>query len=78
MTVANDLKDLPHTAQALAEEMPKLARRLQRAGTRLGDAPRTEADIMGLFDKIPGTFDMLPSLKAWGFSGYRERHSCSP
>ena len=55
MIVANDLKDLPHTAQALAEEMPKLARRLQRAGTRLGDAPRTEADIMGLFDKIPGT-----------------------
>jgi len=55
MAIANDLKDLPRTAQALAEEMPKLARRLQRAGTRLGDAPRTEADIVGLFDKIPGT-----------------------
>nr|WP_228025307.1 HNH endonuclease [cf. Phormidesmis sp. LEGE 11477] len=55
MVTANALKDLPRTAQALAEEMPKLARRLQTAGTRLGDAPRTEADIMGLFDKIPGT-----------------------
>ena len=55
MVVANALKDLPRTAQALAEEMPKLARRLQSAGTRLGDAPRTEADVMGLFDKIPGT-----------------------
>lgn len=55
MAVANALKDLPHTAQALAEEMPKLARRLQTAGTRLGNAPRTNADIMGLFDKIPGT-----------------------
>lgn len=55
MVTANALKDLPRTAQALAEEMPKLARRLQTAGTRLGDAPRTDADIMGLFDKIPGT-----------------------
>ena len=55
MVTANALKDLPRTAQALAEEMPKLARRLRTAGTRLGDAPRTEADIMGLFDKIPGT-----------------------
>lgn len=54
MVVANALKDLPRTAQALAEEMPKLARRLQTAGTRLGDAPRTNADVMGLFDKIPG------------------------
>ena len=55
MVVANALKDLPRTAQALAEEMPKLARRLQTAGTRLGDAPRTDADVMGLFDKIPGS-----------------------
>lgn len=55
MAVTNALKDLPRTAQALAEEMPKLARRLQTAGTRLGDAPRTEADVMGLFSKIPGT-----------------------
>ncbi len=55
MVVADALKDLPRTAQAIAEEMPKLARRLRTAGTRLGDAPRTNADIMGLFDKIPGT-----------------------
>jgi hypothetical protein len=55
MVTANALKDLPRTAQELAQEMPALARRLQRAGTRLGDAPRSDADIMGLFDKIPGT-----------------------
>jgi gas vesicle protein len=55
MVVANALKDLPRTAQELAQEMPKLSRRLQTAGIRLGDAPRTDADIMGLFDKIPGT-----------------------
>ena len=54
MVATNALKDLPRTAQALAEEMPKLARRLQTAGTRIGDAPRTDADVMGLFDKIPG------------------------
>lgn len=55
MVTANALKDLPRTAQALAEEMPKLASRIRRAGTRLGDSPRTDADIMALFDKIPGT-----------------------
>ena len=41
MVTADALKGLPRTAQALAEEMPKLARRLQTAGTRLGDAPRS-------------------------------------
>ncbi len=55
MVTANALKDLPCTAQALAQEMPKLSRRLQTAGRRLGDPLRTDADIMGLFDKIPGT-----------------------
>ena len=55
MVITDTLKDLPRTAQALAEEMPKLARRIQRAGIRLGDAPRTDADVMGLFDKIPST-----------------------
>ena len=55
MVVADALKDLPRTAQALAEEMPKLARRIQSAGTRLGDVPRTDTDVMGLFNKIPGT-----------------------
>lgn len=55
MVTANALKDLPRTAQELAQEMPALAHRLQRAGTRLGDAPRSDADMMGLFDKIPGT-----------------------
>lgn len=55
MVTANALKDLPRTAQSLAQEMPKLSRRLQTAGQRLGDPPRADADIMGLFDKIPGT-----------------------
>ncbi|MBD1875041.1 HNH endonuclease [Nodosilinea sp. FACHB-131] len=55
MVTANALKALPRTAQELAQEMPALARRLQRAGTRLSDAPRSDADVMGLFDKIPGT-----------------------
>lgn len=55
MTVASSLQNLPRTVQALAEEMPKLARRLQTAGVRIGDAPRTDADVMALLDKIPGT-----------------------
>ena len=55
LVVTQALKDLPRTAQELAAEMPKLARRMQTAGVRLGDTPRTEADVMGLFNKIPGT-----------------------
>lgn len=55
LVITQALKDLPRTAQELAAEMPKLARRMQTAGVRLGDAPRTEADVMGLFNKIPGT-----------------------
>lgn len=55
LVVTQALKDLPRTAQELATEMPKLARRMQTAGVRLGDTPRTEADVMGLFNKIPGT-----------------------
>jgi len=55
LVVTQALKDLPRTAQELAAEMPKLARRMQTAGVRIGDAPRTEADVMGLFNKIPGT-----------------------
>jgi hypothetical protein len=56
MTIANSLKDLPQTAQELAAEMPKIALRLRsRAGVRVGDAPRSDADVMKLFNKIPGT-----------------------
>lgn len=57
LVVTQALKDLPRTAQELAAEMPKLARRMQTAGVRLGDTPRTDADVMGLFNKIPGTSD---------------------
>lgn len=56
MTIANSLKDLPKTAQELAAEMPKVARRLRsRAGVRVGEASRSDTDVMKLFDKIPGT-----------------------
>ena len=54
--IADALKDLPQTAQDLAQEMPKLANRLQhRAGMRRGDTPRSDGDIMKLFEIIPGT-----------------------
>jgi len=54
--IAESLKDLPRTAEELARVMPKLAYRLQhRAGLRLGDAPRSDADVLKLFEKIPGT-----------------------
>ncbi|OKH54046.1 HNH endonuclease [Calothrix sp. HK-06] len=50
------LKDLPQTAQQLLAEMPKIANRLKyRAGVRVGEAPRSDADVMKLFNKIPGT-----------------------
>ncbi|MDM9586152.1 hypothetical protein [Nostoc sp. GT001] len=36
--------------------MPKIANRLRyRAGVRVGDLPRSDADVMKLFEKIPGT-----------------------
>lgn len=53
--IAEALKGLPQTAQDLAQEMPKLANRLQRAGIRKGDAPRSNVGVVKLFEKIPGT-----------------------
>ena len=53
--IAEALKGLPQTAQDLAHEMPKLAHRLQRAGIRKGDTPRSDVDVVKLFEKIPGT-----------------------
>ena len=52
---ANALKDLPRTAQALAQEMPKIAKRMQTAGVRVREMPRSDADVMAMFDQIPGT-----------------------
>ncbi|RUR72154.1 hypothetical protein DSM107007_58270 [Nostoc sp. PCC 7120 = FACHB-418] len=47
---------MPRTAAELALEMPKIASRLRyRAGLRVDDLPRSDADVMQLFDKIPGT-----------------------
>lgn len=54
--IADALKELPKTAEELAREMPKIAYRLRhRAGLRVGDAPRSDTDVMKLFEKIPGT-----------------------
>ncbi|MEO0409744.1 MAG: HNH endonuclease, partial [Cyanobacteria bacterium P01_A01_bin.135] len=47
--------------QLLAEEMPTLARRLQTAGIRIGEEPRLDTDVMGLFNKIPGTSKLKAS-----------------
>ncbi|GJD22572.1 unknown protein [Rivularia sp. IAM M-261] len=56
VVIGTALKDLPQTAQQLLAEMPKIANRLKyRAGVRVGEAPRSDADIMKLFNKIPGT-----------------------
>ncbi len=55
MVIANALKDLPMTAEELAKEMPKIAYRLRyRAGLQVGDSPRSDTDVMKLFEKIPG------------------------
>lgn len=56
MVVADALQNLPRTAAELAVEMPKIARRLRfGAGVRTKDLPRSDADVMELFNKIPGT-----------------------
>jgi len=56
VVIAEALKDLPQTAAELARDMPKIAYRLRnRAGLRTGDAPRSDADVLKLFEKIPGT-----------------------
>jgi hypothetical protein len=56
IALGDALKDLPITAEELAKEMPKIARRLRHgAGVRVGDPPRSDADVMKLFEKIPGT-----------------------
>ncbi len=48
------LQDLPTTAQALAQELPQVTERIRRAGLRIGEPPHTDADLMALFDQIPG------------------------
>jgi hypothetical protein len=54
--IAEALKNLPRTAEELAREMPNVAWRLRNgAGLRGGDVPRSDADTIGLFEKIPGT-----------------------
>ncbi len=56
MVIADALQNLPRTAMELATEMPKIANRLRnRAGLRVGDSPCSHADVMELFEKIPGT-----------------------
>jgi hypothetical protein len=54
--ITGALQNLPTTAAELAVDMPKIANRLRnRAGLRVNDLPRSDADVMKLFDKIPGT-----------------------
>ncbi|MBE8968306.1 HNH endonuclease [Nostocales cyanobacterium LEGE 12452] len=56
VAIAEALQNLPKTAAELALEMPKIAYRLRhRAGLRTGDLPRSDTDVMKLFEKIPGT-----------------------
>lgn len=56
IAIGDALKDLPRTAEELAKEMPQIARRLRHgAGIRLGELPRSDADVMKLIEKIPGT-----------------------
>ncbi|MGF1979146.1 MAG: HNH endonuclease [Nostoc sp. CmiSLP01] len=56
VAIAEALQNLPSTAAQLAVEMPKIAYRLRyRAGLRTGDLPRSDLDVMKLFEKIPGT-----------------------
>ncbi|MDZ8056141.1 MAG: HNH endonuclease [Aulosira sp. ZfuVER01] len=54
--IADALQNLPSTATELAAEMPKIANRLRyRAGLRVGESPRSDSDVIKLFEKIPGT-----------------------
>ena len=56
IALADALKEMPMTAEALAKEMPKIAKRLRHeAGIRVGDSPRSYAGVMKLFEKIPST-----------------------
>ncbi|MEH1997096.1 HNH endonuclease [Nostoc sp.] len=56
LSIAEALQKMPSTAAELAVEMPKIANRFRyRAGLRVGDLPRSDADVMKLFEKIPGT-----------------------
>lgn len=67
--LASALENLPKTAEELAKEMPKIAARLRNgAGLRQGDAPRSDAEVMKLFAKIPGTSKLGASeTKIWEF-----------
>lgn len=49
------LSSLPQNVADLAREMPAVARRMKRAGMRSTSPPRSEADILKLFNKIPAT-----------------------
>ena len=56
IALADALKEMPMTAEALAKEMPKIAQRLRHgAGICVGDPPRKDTDAIELFEKIPGS-----------------------
>lgn len=55
VAVAAAFKDVPVEFSELMSEMPKIAKRMQRAGVRPKDGLfRSDADAMALFNKIPG------------------------
>ena len=55
VAVAEAFKDVPTEFFELMKEMPKVARRMKRAGVRPKDGIfRSDADAMSLFNKIPG------------------------
>ena len=55
VAIADAFKDVPTEFFELMNEMPKVARRMQRAGVRPKDGIfRSDADAMALFNKIPG------------------------
>lgn len=55
VAVADAFKGVPTEFFELMNEMPKVARRMQRAGVRSKDGIfRSDADAMALFNKIPG------------------------
>lgn len=53
-TLSQALQWVPQDFTELLREMPKVAKRVKRAGLRSGDPTRTPADAFALFRKVPG------------------------
>lgn len=53
-TVATSLQGVPQDFAELLREMPKVAKRTKRAGVRVGEQLRSNAEAFKLFQKTPG------------------------